>query len=380
MNTAKPLVLVILGVGAFALTYATTRWNASGHVPGPKATNDARASSRPTSPPGETRVIGAQSQPKGPTPAGMIWVPGGEFTMGSNAEMSWRDERPAHRVAVDGFFMDQVEVTNAAFQEFADATGYLTTAERIPDVDEIMKQQPPGSPRPAKENLVPGSLVFRETSVPVHDFGDVTQWWKWTPGACWRHPEGPGSNLLGRENHPVVQVSWDDAVAYCKWSGKRLPTEAEWEFAARGGLDNKLNVWGDDPYSTKQPQGNMWQGEFPWKNDATDRFKRTAPVQSFEPNGFGLFDMAGNVWEWTADRYRADLYASRASDSIVVNPMSPITSFDPRNPRSDSRAQRGGSFLCSDSFCSRYRPSGRQGCSPDTGMSHLGFRCVMDLK
>lgn len=308
-------------------------------------------------------------------PEGMVWIPGGEFAMGTDSELGWSDEKPAHRVKVNPFWMDEHEVTNAQFRAFVDSTNYVTTAEKPPDLDEIMRQLPPGSQPPPKENLVPGALVFVPTDGPV-PLNDSSRWWKWTPGACWKHPEGPDSNIDGKDEHPVVQVSWDDAVAYAKWAGKRLPTEAEWEFAARGGLDGKPYVWGDEPPSDTAIHANIWQGNFPYRNTALDGFERTAPVKSYPPNDYGLYDMAGNVWEWCADRYRADLYKQRGGSGVIDNPTGPATSFDPRNPRAESRAQRGGSFLCDDSFCSRYRPSARHGCSPDTGMSHLGFRCV----
>jgi formylglycine-generating enzyme required for sulfatase activity len=310
-------------------------------------------------------------------PAGMCWIPGGDFTMGTNSELGWPDEKPAHRVRVDGFWMDQAEVTNAEFRRFAVATGYLTTAERAPTAQEILAQSPPGTPTPPKEKLVPGALVFVPTKGPVK-LDDYSQWWRWTPGACWRHPEGPGSGIEGKESHPVIHVSWFDAVAYAEWAGKRLPTEAEWEFAARGGLENKPYVWGDDPPGAGGKwQANIWQGHFPYENTAEDGFVGTAPVKSYEPNGYGLYDMAGNVWEWCSDYYRPDLYRRRASQEVIVNPTGPKESMDPRHPFGPSRVQKGGSFLCSDSYCSRYRPSARHGCSPDTGMSHVGFRCVM---
>jgi formylglycine-generating enzyme required for sulfatase activity len=309
-------------------------------------------------------------------PAGMAWIPGGEFTMGSDSDLAWADEKPAHRVRVAGFFMDQAEVTNAEFRRFVEATGYVTTAERPPDLNEIMKQLPPGTPPPPAEKLVPGSMVFRMTSGPVNT-RDFSQWWHWTPGANWKHPEGPDSSIAGREQHPVVHVSWDDAVAYARWAGKRLPTEAEWEFAARGGLDNKPYVWGDArPGADGRWQCNIWQGEFPYRNTAEDGFERTAPVRSFPPNGYGLYDMAGNVWEWCADWYDRDLHKRRAGKPLVINPTGPDKTYDPMHPFEPRRVQKGGSFLCNDSYCSRYRPSARHGCSPDTGMSHVGFRCV----
>lgn len=311
-----------------------------------------------------------------PAPTGMAWIPGGEFTMGSDRDLAWPDESPPHRVRVAGFWMDETEVTNAQFQTFVDATGYVTTAEKPPDVEEILSQSPPDTPAPPPEMLVAGSLVFRPTEKPVEDFGDVSQWWHWTPGGDWRHPEGPESNLDGRENHPVVQVSWDDAVAYCQWAGKRLPTEAEWEFAARGGLVDKNYVWGDEPPTDEAPRANIWQGSFPHQNTAADGYERTAPVKSFAANGYGLYEMAGNVWEWCSDWYDRELYKKRAGPGLIVDPTGPAKSADPLQPFTPLRSQRGGSFLCHESYCWRYRPSARHGCSPDTGMSHVGFRCV----
>jgi formylglycine-generating enzyme required for sulfatase activity len=306
----------------------------------------------------------------------MVWIPGGEFTMGTDLDLGWVDEKPAHRVRVDGFWMDQTEVTNAQFRDFVKATGYATTAEKPPDVEEILRQLPPDTPPPPREKLVPGSLVFQPTVGKLLDFRDYSQWWHWTPGANWRHPEGPGSSLAGKDDHPVVHVSWDDAVAYARWAGKRLPTEAEWEFAARGGLEDKPYVWGDEKPSDTRIFANVWQGEFPHQNTARDGFVRTAAVKSFAANGYDLFDMAGNVWEWCRDFYRVDLYRQRAGKGVIVNPAGPDSALDPRNPRAPSRVQRGGSFLCHESYCLRYRPSARHGCSPDTGMSHVGFRCV----
>jgi sulfatase modifying factor 1 len=308
-------------------------------------------------------------------PPGMVWIPGGEFTMGTDSELGWPDEKPAHRVRVDSFWMDETDVTNAQFREFVEATRYVTTAEKPPDVEEIMRQSPPGTPRPPKEKLVPGSLVFTPTKEPV-SLKDFSQWWRWTPGAEWRHPEGPGSTIDGKDDHPVVHVSWFDAVAYAKWAGKRLPTEAEWEFAARGGLDNKPYVWGDDKPTDTNIHANLWQGEFPYRNTAADGYERTSPVKAFPPNGYGLYDMSGNVWQWCSDWYQRDLYRERGSRGVIVNPTGPERSSDPARPFMSQRCQKGGSFLCHDSYCSRYRPSARHGCSPDTGMSHVSFRCV----
>lgn len=312
-------------------------------------------------------------------PPEMVYIPGGEFTMGTDSELGRPEEKPAHRVRVSAFFMDETEVTNARFREFVKATGYVTTAERVPELAEIMRQVPPGTPLPSKETLVAGAMVFIPTKGPV-DTRDFTRWWVWTPGANWAHPEGPGSDLSGRENHPVVHVSWDDATAYAKWSGKRLPTEAEWERAARGGLENQPYTWGADvPGKDEKWPANIWQGGFPFENRKADGFERTAPVKSFPPNGYGLHDMSGNVWEWCQDWFRRDLYQTRARDRVTVNPQGPPDSYDPTRPFETLRTQKGGSFLCCDSYCSRYRPSARHANSPDTGMSHVGFRCALSV-
>lgn len=309
------------------------------------------------------------------TPAGMVWIPGGEYQMGSDGSYARPDERPAHRVDVDGFWMDTTEVTNDQFAKFVAATGYVSTAERVPTAEELLANSPAGTPPPPAEALVAGSLVFTppDHQVPLED---LRRWWTWTPGANWRHPEGPESQLTGRESHPVVHVSWDDAVAYVKWAGKRLPTEAEWEFAARGGLKGQQYVWGSDPPSVTRPQANLWTGAFPHDNTAADGFARTAPVGSFSPNGYGLYDMAGNVWEWCSDWYDRELYNQRSLSDVTRNPQGPDQSNDPMRPFMSQRSQRGGSFLCNDGYCSRYRPSARHGSTPDTGMSHVGFRCV----
>lgn len=340
------LLLAALGLLAFAATYFIAR---------------------PRHPSGDARLVA--------TPPGMVWIPGGEFTMGSDSDLAWPDEKPAHRVRVDGFWIDETEVTNAQFAKFVDATGYVTTAERAPTAEELLVQSPPGTPPPAPELLVPGSLVFTppDHAVPLDN---VAAWWTWTPGACWRHPEGPESNLQGREQHPVVHVSWDDAAAYATWAGKRLPTEAEWELAARGGLDGAPYVWGPESVDDAESQANLWTGTFPHENTARDGHARTAPVRSYLPNGYGLYDMAGNVWEWCSDWYVRDFYSQSSRTDVTVNPRGPDHSQDPMRPFQSQRSQRGGSFLCNDSYCSRYRPSARHGCTPDTGMSHVGFRCV----
>jgi formylglycine-generating enzyme required for sulfatase activity len=307
-------------------------------------------------------------------PPGMVWIPGGVFTMGSADIHAQPDEMPPHQVRVEGFWMDQTEVTNAQFRAFVVATGYITTAEIPPDWEVLKKQLPPGTPKPPDEVLVASSLVFKATTHPV-PLTDVTSWWAWVAGADWRHPEGPGSSIEGKDDHPVVHVSWDDAEAYAKWAGKRLPTEAQWEMAARGGLGGMAYVWGDEPIDAQR--ANVWQGSFPHENTAADGFAMTAPVKSYPPNGYGLYDMAGNVWEWVADWYRPDTYR-RAADGEAVDPKGPDASFDPAEPTVPKRVNRGGSFLCHASYCAGYRPSARMKTSPDTSLSHMGFRCVKD--
>jgi formylglycine-generating enzyme required for sulfatase activity len=364
------LLLAALGLAAFGASYALVR---VGQTPSSQAADSQRAGGT-TDP---TPVGHAPSSPA-EAPVGMRWIPGGEFTMGTDSDIGKRDEKPAHRVRVDRFWMDETDVTNAQFRRFVEATGYVTTAEKPIDADEILRQSPPGTPRPPKDRLAPGSLVFVPTGGPVNLSAPNAHraWWKWTPGADWRHPEGPDSNLEGKDDHPVVHVSWFDAVAYAKWAGKRLPTEAEWEFAARGGLDAKPYVWGDDKPTDTNVHANIWQGDFPYRNTAADGYKRTSPVKAFPPNGYGLYDMAGNVWQWCGDWYQADLYRQRAGRGVIVNPTGPARSLDPRQPFTPQRVQKGGSFLCCEAYCTRYRPGARHGCSPDTGMSHMGFRCV----
>lgn len=312
-------------------------------------------------------------------PAGMVWIPGGEFVMGGTDPLARPDEQPKHRVRVDGFWMDATEVTNAQFRAFIEATGYKTIAERPVDWNELKKQVPEGTPRPPDAMLQPGSLVFTQPAQPVGT-EDFSAWWTWTNGANWAHPGGPDTSIDGKDDHPVVHIAFDDAVAYCRWAGKRLPTEAEWEFAARGGLQEKINIWGDEPIDSKRC--NTWQGQFPFQNTMADGFARAAPVKSFPPNGYGLSDMAGNVWEWCMDLYRPEAYAEQVREvgagGVVVNPTGPTKSVDPRNPDAPvSRVHRGGSYLCNDSYCASYRPSARMATPPDTALQHLGFRCVM---
>ena len=307
-------------------------------------------------------------------PGGMVLITGGTFTMGAREnEFARNDEFPNNRVKVRDFFMDIHPVTNAQFREFVEATGYVTTAELPPDWEEMKKQLPPGTPKPHDSLLVPASLVFRSPSRRVH-MGDYQSWWEWLPGANWRHPHGPGSSVEGMDNHPVVHVSWFDAQAYAEWAGKRLPTEAEWEYAARGGHDDYIYPWGNEPVSPGK--ANYWQGNFPYVNVVDDGFEESAPVMSFEPNGFGLYDMAGNVWQWTADWYHAEHYSHIASGRVIRNYKGPATSHDPMEPGIPKKTIRGGSFLCNDSYCAGYRASSRMKSSPDTGSLHVGFRLV----
>jgi len=309
-------------------------------------------------------------------PQGMVWVPGGEFTMGTDEAESYEAERPAHRVKVDGFWMDETEVTNKDFEKFVKATGYITTAEIKPDWEELKKQLPPGTPKPPDDVLVPGSLVFTPPAHPV-PLSDMSAWWAWKTGADWKHPEGPGSDLKGRENYPVVHISWDDAAAYAKWAGKRLPTESEWEFAARGGLESKRYSWGDEFKPDGKWMANTFQGNFPNMDKGEDGFKGLAPVKSFQPNGYGLYDMIGNVWEWTSDWYRLDAYQTLVGKKVILNPQGPSESYDPAEPLAPKRVTRGGSFLCTDQYCVNYRPSARRGTAFDSGSSNVGFRTVM---
>lgn len=307
------------------------------------------------------------------THTGMRRIPGGPFRMGSDAY--YPEEAPAHAVRVGAFWMDTTTVTNAQFARFVAATGYVTVAER--PLDPAM--YPGARPR----DLKPGGLVFRMTSAPVPT-DDYRRWWGWTPGACWRHPAGRGSGVQTRPDHPVVQVAFEDAEAYAAWTGKTLPTEAEWEFAARGGLEGAEFVWGDELTPGGRHLANTWQGEFPWSNTAEDGFAGAAPVASYPPNGYGLYDMAGNVWQWTTDWFapRHGAHAASPAKSCCVpdDPRGPPMegSFDPGQPaiRIPRRVVKGGSFLCAPSYCRRYRPAARHAQMVDSGMSHVGFRCI----
>jgi formylglycine-generating enzyme required for sulfatase activity len=317
----------------------------------------------------------ASSQAQGST-SGMVKIPAGQFLMGADDAQGDSDELPKHKVAVGAFWMDAHEVSNAQFEAFVKATGYITTAERKPQWEELKKQLPPGTPAPPEDQLVAASLVFTPPSEGTQT-GDYTQWWQWVPGADWRHPEGPGSGIKGRENLPVIHVSWYDAAAYAAWAGKSLPTEAEWEWAARGGLTGSVYTWGNEDIDVGKPKANTWQGKFPVSNTGKDGFTGLAPVKSFPANNYGLYDMAGNVWEWCADWYRADYYQSLPTSSVTENPSGPSSSLDPDEPYTPKKTLRGGSFMCNKSYCTGYRVSRRMKSSADTGSSNTGFRCVI---
>ncbi len=317
----------------------------------------------------------AATRPPGPAPEGMVWIPAGEFAMGSDGANDslcespglTKDCLPIHQVRLDGFWMDATEVTNEQFAKFVAATGYVTVAEHTPT-----KEQYPTAP---EENLVAGSVVFKPTDQPV-PLDNYFQWWTYVHGADWRHPTGPDSSIEGRGKYPVVQIAYDDAVAYAKWAGKRLPTEAEWEFAARGGLEQKRYAWGDDLKPGGKWMANIWEGRFPVKDTGEDGFAGIAPVAQFPANGYGLYDVAGNVWEWTSDWYRPDYYTQLAQAGLAHNPTGPTSSFDPSEPSEKKRVIRGGSFLCTDQYCTRYMVGTRGKSEVTSGSNHLGFRCV----
>lgn len=319
-------------------------------------------------------------------PSGMVLIPGGEFLMGSDSKQSRLNERPVHRVRVASFWMDITHVTNDQFAKFVNETNYLTTAEQKPDWETIRVQLPPGTPKPPESALVAGAMVFTGSSEVVL-LDDYSQWWAYVPGANWRHPTGPGSSIEGKGNHPVVQVSYEDVMAYAKWAGKRLPTEAEWEFAARGGLTQATYAWGDQLESNGKPLAKIWDlKERPFPVVSPGVTVETSPVASFPPNGYGLFDMTGNAWQWVSDWYRQDYFAIQAKthgDNVIDNPQGPNDSFDSADfsapAYAPKRVIRGGSFLCNENYCRSYRPSARRGTDPYSPMSHIGFRLVKDF-
>ena len=307
----------------------------------------------------------------------MVLIPAGTFMMGGKSDQADWNEFPRNEVTVSAFYLDAKEVTNAEFKKFVDATNYITVAERDIDWEEMKKEVPPGTPKPADSVLKAGGIVFKGTDGPV-DLNDYSQWWRWTIGANWRQPEGPGSSIENRMDHPVVQVSWEDAKAYADWAGKRLPTEAEWEWAAMGGTKEAKYPWGNEPIEESFSKANFWQGSFPYINTVLDGFVGTAPVGSFSPNGYGLYDMAGNVWEWCEDKYHVAAYTRLSEMKDRTNPKGPEKSYDPMEPYAEKYVIRGGSFLCNESYCSGYRVARRMSSTKDSGFNHTGFRCAKD--
>lgn len=311
-------------------------------------------------------------------PAGMVLIPGGTFSMGAPNAVGMTDggndpmpdSRPVHRVYVDGFLMDEHEVTNPEFERFVNATGYITTAEKKPSAEDLPGVDP--------SLLTAGSVVFKAPGNPV-PLDNELRWWTYEKGADWKHPEGPSSNIKGKENHPVVHITWEDANAYAQWAGKRLPTEAEWEFASRGGLSGNMFAWGNNFRPEGKWMGNSFQGSFPDKNSGEDGFTGTAPVKQFPANGYGLYDMSGNVWEWCSDYYHVNYYNELKEQGTVKNPSGPSESYDPYEPGTIKKVQRGGSFLCTDQYCTRYMMGTRGKGDWKTSTNHVGFRCVKDL-
>lgn len=306
---------------------------------------------------------------------GMVLIPSGTLKMGGDNEQADQNEYPKHDVEITSFWMDEHEVTNAQFKEFVDATSYITLAERPVDWEEMKTQLPPNTPKPADSILAPGALVFNPTNEAV-PLNNPQLWWGWVIGASWKHPLGPQSNIDSIMNHPVVQIAWEDAVAYANWAGKRLPTEAEWEWAARGGQENMIYPWGNEAVEAGDPKANFYQGLFPVKNEMKDGFEHTAPIKTYASNGYGLYDMAGNVWEWCADWYDVNFYSS--DQALIPQTKGPSVANNPNMPYQQERVIRGGSFLCNEAYCSGYRNARRMGSTPDTALNHTGFRCVKD--
>jgi formylglycine-generating enzyme len=359
-----------LGAGAYAVRQWVAQSTSGRSEPSDRLLSDhaAKAGFLPT--------VANPAGPPGPAPEVMVWIPGGEFSMGcedptlcvDGGRDPMEDTRPIHRAYVDGFWMDKTVVTNEQFAKFVAATGYVTIAEQTPKAEDFPDAPP--------ENLVAGSTIFTPTPGPV-PLNDHYQWWRYEHGASWRHPEGPKSDIKGREKYPVVHIAYADATAYAKWAGKRLPTEAEWEFAARGGLSGNTFAWGDEFHPAGKYMANTFQGQFPVKDAGTDGFAGIAPVAQFPPNGYGLYDMSGNVWQWCSDWYRPNYYESVAkAGGVARNPQGPQTPFDPAEPREKKRVHRGGSFLCTDQYCSRYIVGTRGKGEESTASNHVGFRCV----
>lgn len=311
------------------------------------------------------------------TPKGMVWVPSKTFTKGAKAhdKMAMMAEKPAHQVYVDGFFIDMTEVTNAQFEEFVKATGYVTLAERPIDWEEMKKSLPENTPKPADSILQPGSLIFNKKAHEVLDMQNYHQWWEWKIGAHWKQPQGPGSSIEGKENYPVVHISYSDAQAYCQWANRRLPTEAEWEAAAQGSEEAAIFTWGNNPLELNN-HANTWQGVFPTQLQTQDGFDYAAPVQSYPPNSLGIYDLLGNVWEITNDYFNTTYYQSLDTQTIYKNPTGAEKAFNPNNPYEQERIIKGGSFLCHASYCASFRISARMGNAENSSSDHVGFRTV----
>lgn len=314
------------------------------------------------------------------TPEGMVWVKGKIFLQGAKAndDFAMSREKPAHQVTVDGFFIDITEVTNKQFKAFVDATNYVTVAERKIDWQEMKKELPPNTPKPHDSLLQPGSLIFNKNVSAVVNINNYSQWWIWKIGANWKQPLGPGSNLNGKDNFPVVHIAFEDALAYCKWANRRLPTEAEWESAAQGNATNNIFTWGNNP-DELFTKANTWQGVFPVKNEPIDGFTYTAPVKSYSPNSIGIYDLTGNVWELTSDLFNENYYKQIGSKTLI-NPTGANTAYSRSNPYQKEHIIKGGSFLCHESYCASYRISARMGMSPDSSSDHVGFRTVATPK
>ncbi|MCD0466173.1 formylglycine-generating enzyme family protein [Flavobacterium sp. ENC] len=370
-------IFTILILAAISVAYSFTKFN----TPKEKLTamDCTEAPNTTVESEFEPTIINKNSAPS-KAPKGMVWIPGGEFSMGSNVEDEslcsikgvTKDASPVHRVYVDGYFMDETEVTNEEYAKFVNATGYITVAEQKPTQEEF-----PGVPA---ENLIAGSAVFSPTTAAVN-LNDFIQWWSYVGGTDWKHPLGPESSIKGKEKYPVVQITYEDAAAYAKWAGKRLPTEAEWEFAARGGKTGNLYTWGNTLKPDGKFQANIYQGHFPIKDGDTgeDGFKGIAPTAQFKPNAFGLYDMAGNVWEWVNDWYSPSYYTELSKGGkIARNPQGP-DAYDVPNDPEKKRVHRGGSFLCTDQYCTRYMVGTRGKGEIRSAANHLGFRCVKSI-
>jgi formylglycine-generating enzyme required for sulfatase activity len=311
------------------------------------------------------------------TPKNMVWVESKTFLQGAKEKDKYamRREMPAHEVTVDGFFMDITEVTNKQFKKFIKETKYKTVAEREIDWEEMKKELPRDTPKPHDSILQPGSLIFNKKVNKVASMDNYTQWWTWKIGANWKHPEGPESSIEGKDNYPLVHIAFEDALAYCKWANRRLPTEAEWESAAQGTSVNNIYTWGNNP-EVLDEKANTWQGIFPIKNESKDGFEFISPIKSFAPNSIGIYDMLGNVWELTSDFFNVNYYQQLDKSKVIRNPKGADKSYSPSNPYQQEHVIKGGSFLCNTSYCASFRISAKMGMSPDSGSDHTGFRTI----